>query len=193
MFYEVKNLLTSIVVAAFEMQILAKDAELIKRLKQKMEGRCLIEYGYIIKILTDSYRISEPVVEEDGCRVEIRFSAITFKRTTLCHSAEKDDIIDFLVTDVNEHIIKGQLGPAIVVIPEARILGTCWTFKKEENAFVDNKTKYRIEKDTKLRCKVIEVHIDMSTAAANRRLPNEDRGVAGGGGTRPHRMTPTCK
>jgi DNA-directed RNA polymerase subunit E'/Rpb7 len=33
----------------------------------------------------------------------------------------------------------------------------------EENAFVDNKTKYRIEKDTKLRCKVIEVHIDMST------------------------------
>jgi DNA-directed RNA polymerase subunit E'/Rpb7 len=83
MFYEVKNLLTSIVVAAYEMQILAKDAEIIKRLKQKMEGRCMMEYGYIIKILTDNYRISEPVVEEDGCRVEIRFSAITFKRTGL--------------------------------------------------------------------------------------------------------------
>ena len=80
MFYEIKNLLTSIVVAPFEMQILAKDAELIKRLKQKMEGRCLMEYGYIIKILTDNYRINEPVVEEEGCRCEIRFSAITFKR-----------------------------------------------------------------------------------------------------------------
>ena len=66
------------------------------------------------------------------------------------------------MTVVNKDIIKGSLGPAIVVIPEARILSTCWTYKMEENAFVDNKTKYRIEKDTKLRCKVIEVHIDMN-------------------------------
>jgi DNA-directed RNA polymerase subunit E'/Rpb7 len=65
---------------------------------------------------------------------------------------------------VNKDIIKGSLGPATVVIPESRILSTCWTYKMEENAFVDNKTKYRIEKDTKVRCKCIDVHIDMSKA-----------------------------
>jgi hypothetical protein len=53
---------------------------------------------------------------------------------------------------VNKDIIKGSLGPATVVIPESRILSTC----------IDNKTKYRIEKDTKVRCKCIDVHIDMS-------------------------------
>lgn len=63
MFYEIKNLLTSIIVAPYEMQILAKDSELIKRLKERMEGRCLVEYGYIIKILTEGYKISDPVVQ----------------------------------------------------------------------------------------------------------------------------------
>jgi DNA-directed RNA polymerase subunit E'/Rpb7 len=62
MFYEIKNLLTSIIVPAHEMQILAKDVEIIKRLKEKMEGRCLTEYGYIIRILAEDYKIKEPIL-----------------------------------------------------------------------------------------------------------------------------------
>ena len=44
MFYLLQNLITEIVVSASEMHLLAfdKDIEIIKRLKNKIEGRCLL-------------------------------------------------------------------------------------------------------------------------------------------------------
>jgi DNA-directed RNA polymerase subunit E'/Rpb7 len=56
----------------------------MKKLKEKVEGRCHPEYGYLIQITKASSGvtlISVPQIENNGCRVVVTFSAITFKRT----------------------------------------------------------------------------------------------------------------
>jgi DNA-directed RNA polymerase subunit E'/Rpb7 len=59
-------------------------------LKEKVEGRCHQDYGYIIQITKSpsakneaGIDISLPKVESHGCVVTVTFSAITFKRTNV--------------------------------------------------------------------------------------------------------------
>ena len=71
------------------MHLIAKDSEIIKRLKEKIEGRCFLEHGYIIRFVEDGYNIGVPVVEDSGCKVEVRFNAISFKRKSRTNLADK--------------------------------------------------------------------------------------------------------
>lgn len=91
MFYLVKNLKTSLLFPPHEMHKLGNETHIIKRLKDKVEGRCNSEYGYIIQQSLDGsygsdsegnprhYKVSVPEVVENGCKVTIVFSAICFK------------------------------------------------------------------------------------------------------------------
>ena len=70
MFSLVRCLKTAIVFPPHDMNKLSDENEIIKRVKDKIEGRCLTEYGYIIQFVQSSgseenkgYKISVPSVE----------------------------------------------------------------------------------------------------------------------------------
>jgi len=72
------------------MDRLQNDEEILKKLKEKVEGRCMQEYGYILQVSKNpnaksnaGIDIGVPKVDVDGCTVLITFSAISFKRTHL--------------------------------------------------------------------------------------------------------------
>jgi len=71
------------------MDKLHSDEEILKKLREKVEGKCHQEYGYIIQITkfggsgtSSGIDISVPRVEGNNCVVVATFSAITFKRTS---------------------------------------------------------------------------------------------------------------
>jgi DNA-directed RNA polymerase subunit E'/Rpb7 len=81
MFYINRNLKTELTFSHYDMDKLASDEEILKKLREKVEGRCHPEYGYLIQISkTQNIDISVPHVETNGCVVIVTFSAITFKR-----------------------------------------------------------------------------------------------------------------
>lgn len=88
MFYLVKNLKTEVVFSPYDMDKLSRSTEVISRVRDKIEGRCHSEYGYIIQIAnvanygkdgSQHYLISTPEVREEGCVLYVTFSAICFK------------------------------------------------------------------------------------------------------------------
>ena len=50
MFYLVKKLKTSVVFSPYDMDKLARSSEVISRVRERVEGRCHSDYGYIIQI-----------------------------------------------------------------------------------------------------------------------------------------------
>ena len=62
MFYIIDDLVSTIIVNASEMHLIAKDTEIIKRMKEKIEGKCSMQHGYIIKILDEGYDIEVPSI-----------------------------------------------------------------------------------------------------------------------------------
>jgi DNA-directed RNA polymerase subunit E'/Rpb7 len=81
MFYNYGNLKTELTFSHYDMDKLHSDDEIIKKLKDKVEGRCLPDYGYLIQVTNpDKFKISVPHVQTHGCVVVVTFSAITFKR-----------------------------------------------------------------------------------------------------------------
>lgn len=82
MFYINRNLKTELSFSHYDMDKLASDEEILKKLREKIEGRCHPEYGYLIQISKNqNIDISVPRVETNNCVVVVTFSAITFKRT----------------------------------------------------------------------------------------------------------------
>ena len=69
MFVLLRDLKTTINVSPYDMDKLGMEEEIVKRVKDKIEGRCLPEYGYIIQFVKKvgaeekSYKISVPAVE----------------------------------------------------------------------------------------------------------------------------------
>lgn len=81
MFYNYRNLKTELTFSHYDMDKLHSNDELIKKLKEKVEGRCLPDYGYLIQVTNrDLIRFSVPHVQNHGCIVTVTFCAITFKR-----------------------------------------------------------------------------------------------------------------
>lgn len=80
-------------------------------------------------------------------------------------SAEKKDIIDFKVTEINEDSIKGRLGPAEVLIPKSKMDSINCEYVKDENYFMvrlgemEGKIEKKIDKGSKVRCKCFEIRI----------------------------------
>lgn len=84
MFYINRNLRTELSFTHYDMDKLSSDEEILKKLREKVEGRCHPEYGYLIQISKpQNINISVPRVETNNCVVIVTFSAITFKRTSL--------------------------------------------------------------------------------------------------------------
>ena len=90
MFYLVKKLKTKVVFSPYDMDKLSRSDEVMNRVRERVEGRCHSDYGYIIQIadvpsygkdFSKHYLISVPEVTEDGCVLEVTFSAICFKGT----------------------------------------------------------------------------------------------------------------
>ena len=90
MFYINRNLKTELTFSHYDMDKLHSDEEILNKLKEKVEGRCLHEYGYIIQVVkidnsggkdSAGIHISVPKVETAGCVTVVTFSAVTFKRT----------------------------------------------------------------------------------------------------------------
>lgn len=88
MFYINRNLRAELFFEHYDMDKLHSDEEVLRKLKEKVEGRCHPEYGYIIQIIKNTgsespcgIDISVPAVENNSCRVVVIFTAITFKRT----------------------------------------------------------------------------------------------------------------
>jgi DNA-directed RNA polymerase subunit E'/Rpb7 len=88
MFYINRNLKTELFFSHYNMDRLQNDEEILKKLKDKVEGRCMQEYGYILQVTKNpnaksnaGIDIGVPKVEVNGCTVLITFSAISFKRT----------------------------------------------------------------------------------------------------------------
>lgn len=50
MFYINRNLKTELLFSHYNMDRLENDEDILKRLKEKVEGRCLPEYGYILQV-----------------------------------------------------------------------------------------------------------------------------------------------
>lgn len=42
-----------------------------------------MEHGYIIRFVEDGYDIGVPNIQEEGCRIEVKFNAISFRRKTM--------------------------------------------------------------------------------------------------------------
>ena len=90
MFFINRNLKTELSFSHYDMDRLQNDEEILKKLKDKVEGRCLQEYGYILQVTknpnaksTVGIDIAMPKVEVNACTVLITFSAISFKRINL--------------------------------------------------------------------------------------------------------------
>lgn len=90
MFYLSRHLKTELLFAPYDMDKLHSDEEILKKLKEKIEGRCHPEYGYIIQFTRTpnstsklGFDISVPRIEENGAVVVVTFSAITFKGNTV--------------------------------------------------------------------------------------------------------------
>jgi len=56
------------------------DAEIIKRVKERVEGRCHEKYGFIIQVTNYAIEVSPPKILSNGCEFVVTFSAIIFKR-----------------------------------------------------------------------------------------------------------------
>ncbi len=50
MFYINKNLKTELAFSHYDMDKLSSDEEILKKLREKIEGRCHPEYGYLIQV-----------------------------------------------------------------------------------------------------------------------------------------------
>lgn len=51
-------------------------------------------------------------------------------------SAEKKDILDFIVLEINEDSIKGKVGPAEVLIPKSKMDTLHCSYQRDENFFL---------------------------------------------------------
>ena len=90
MFYMNRNLKTELTFSHYDMDRLHNDEEILKKLKEKVEGRCLYEYGYLIQVSNKpgtkskcGIDIGVPKVTTEGCTLTVTFSVISFKRTAL--------------------------------------------------------------------------------------------------------------
>jgi DNA-directed RNA polymerase subunit E'/Rpb7 len=88
MFFMNRNLRTELLFSHYNMDLLQKDEEVLRKLKEKVEGRCLPEYGYILQVTRnpnasskEGIEIGVPALSINGCLVTVTFSAISFKRT----------------------------------------------------------------------------------------------------------------
>lgn len=88
MFFINRNLKTELSFSHYNMDRLHDDDEVLKKLKEKVEGRCLQDYGYILQVTKNPNAksnagifIDVPKVTNNACTVLITFSAISFKRT----------------------------------------------------------------------------------------------------------------
>lgn len=61
MFYISRNIETEVFFTHHEMDKAGTESEVLRRLRQKVEGYCDQEYGYIIQVLPASCRSSLPV------------------------------------------------------------------------------------------------------------------------------------
>jgi len=77
--------------------------------------------------------------------------------------AEKNDVIDIIVTEVGAGCIKGKIGHAEVLIPRARIPEQDCEYNQNENIYL-LREELKIDKESKLRCKVVEIEIKLSTS-----------------------------
>lgn len=87
MFYINRNLRTELLFSHYNMDRLQNDEDVMKKLKEKVEGRCLPEYGYILQVTKNpsaksscGIDIGVPHIDDKGCVVTVIFSAIAFKR-----------------------------------------------------------------------------------------------------------------
>ena len=87
MFYIDRNLKTELSFSHYNMDRLHNDEDIMKKLKEKVEGRCLPEYGYILQVTKNPHarsncgiEIGVPKIDHEGCVVTVIFSAIAFKR-----------------------------------------------------------------------------------------------------------------
>jgi DNA-directed RNA polymerase subunit E'/Rpb7 len=88
MFYVNRNLKTELTFSHYDMDRLHNDEEILKKLKEKVEGRCLNEYGYLIQVTKKpgtksscGIEIGVPRITFEGCVLLVTFFAISFKRT----------------------------------------------------------------------------------------------------------------
>ena len=71
-------------------------------------------------------------------------------------------MIDIVVTEVSDSWIKGKIGHASVMIPRVRMPENECEYRPNENIYVIS-SGLKVDKDSKIRCKVAEISIELST------------------------------
>jgi DNA-directed RNA polymerase subunit E'/Rpb7 len=82
MFYISCNIETEVFFTHHDTDKAGSDAEVLKRLRQKVEGYCDQEYGFIIQVVGGEAGVSIEKVEvrKEGLFARVKFKCITFRR-----------------------------------------------------------------------------------------------------------------
>ena len=71
MFFINRNLRTELTFSHYNMDRLRDDEEVLKKLKDKVEGRCLQEYGYILQVTKNPMAKSSAGIDIGVPKVEV--------------------------------------------------------------------------------------------------------------------------
>lgn len=87
MFYISRNIETEVFFTHHDMDKVASDEEILRRLRDKVEGYCHAEYGYVIQVIASSsdakFFIDRVDIRKNGLFVRLKFSCIVFRRTLM--------------------------------------------------------------------------------------------------------------
>lgn len=71
------------------------------------------------------------------------------------------------MTELSEEFIKGKIGHAEVMIPQSKLPKDCCEYRGSENIYIlrdlGTSEEIKIDKDSKLRCRVLEIKTELST------------------------------
>lgn len=108
-----------------------------RNLKDKLEGKCYRNYGYIVEIYAIKEYSEGKIISDNG------FSPVLFNVTFSCKLCNviKDSQLICRITTVTEQIIRCENGPISIYIPTARI--------NKEKFLMDNNNNLRLKDNKK--------------------------------------------
>lgn len=86
MFYISRNIETEVFFPHNDMDLTGDDVEILKRLREKVEGFCDQEYGFLIQVIANPSSsemgmvIDRVDIRKDGLYIKTKFTCITFRR-----------------------------------------------------------------------------------------------------------------
>jgi hypothetical protein len=133
MFYISRNIETEIFFTHHDMDKAGSDAEVLRRLRDKVEGYCDQEYGCLIQVIVSSETkllIDRIDIRKEGLYAKVKFTCISFRRTPPSLSQQERDIPDDRVGGIGglhhgtswpcpRHDPNHEAGPDLHSLPQA--------------------------------------------------------------------------